>query len=224
MLPPAGPREVDELACRERRREPLARLVVDPRPRLRRDRRVLAQEVAHDAAPLRLPSPSELPDSVAPRSAAPSTAASSAASPCSTMSPSWKRMPRAISRHRGTRRSRNSRSMQKCLNSSPWASAMMARASRSLSSARRCWYQPIASASSVRDVQRRANVRTSSESSFGGSWYWSVGIRASCHRASAHRSFSTRTGSTQVPVSYTHLRAHETDSYLVCRLLLEKKK
>ena len=29
---------------------------------------------------------------------------------------------------------------------------------------------------------------------------------------------------TNVPVSYTHLRAHETDSYLVCRLLLEKKK
>ena len=27
-----------------------------------------------------------------------------------------------------------------------------------------------------------------------------------------------------VAVSYTHLRAHETDSYLVCRLLLEKKK
>ena len=26
------------------------------------------------------------------------------------------------------------------------------------------------------------------------------------------------------PVSYTHLRAHETDSYLVCRLLLEKLK
>src|SRR5665647_3840914 len=25
-------------------------------------------------------------------------------------------------------------------------------------------------------------------------------------------------------LSYTHLRAHETDSYLVCRLLLEKKK
>ena len=30
-------------------------------------------------------------------------------------------------------------------------------------------------------------------------------------------------GSTMT-VSYTHLRAHETDSYLVCRLLLEKKK
>src|SRR5665647_55746 len=28
----------------------------------------------------------------------------------------------------------------------------------------------------------------------------------------------------EYPVSYTHLRAHETDSYLVCRLLLEKKK
>src|SRR5664279_5795819 len=25
------------------------------------------------------------------------------------------------------------------------------------------------------------------------------------------------------PVSYTHLRAHETDSYIVCRLLLEEK-
>src|SRR5665647_3533464 len=33
---------------------------------------------------------------------------------------------------------------------------------------------------------------------------------------------SPRTGAR--PVSYTHLRAHETDSYLVCRLLLEKKK
>ena len=31
-------------------------------------------------------------------------------------------------------------------------------------------------------------------------------------------------GARVIPVSYTHLRAHETDSYLVCRLLLEKKK
>src|SRR5664279_5891043 len=31
-------------------------------------------------------------------------------------------------------------------------------------------------------------------------------------------------GRASVAVSYTHLRAHETDSYLVCRLLLEKKK
>ena len=28
----------------------------------------------------------------------------------------------------------------------------------------------------------------------------------------------------QIPVSYTHLRAHETGRNLVCRLLLEKKK
>ena len=31
-------------------------------------------------------------------------------------------------------------------------------------------------------------------------------------------------GLSYMTVSYTHLRAHETDSYLVCRLLLEKKK
>src|SRR5664279_6180432 len=31
-------------------------------------------------------------------------------------------------------------------------------------------------------------------------------------------------GASLKSVSYTHLRAHETDSYLVCRLLLEKKK
>src|SRR5678815_4372007 len=30
--------------------------------------------------------------------------------------------------------------------------------------------------------------------------------------------------SEQRPVSYTHLRAHETPEHLVCRLLLEKKK
>eukprot|EP00658_Telonema_sp_P-2_P073179 TRINITY_DN62229_c0_g1_i2.p1 TRINITY_DN62229_c0_g1~~TRINITY_DN62229_c0_g1_i2.p1 ORF type:complete len:105 (+),score=15.53 TRINITY_DN62229_c0_g1_i2:171-485(+) len=29
---------------------------------------------------------------------------------------------------------------------------------------------------------------------------------------------------TNIPVSYTHLRAHETPEHLVCRLLLEKKK
>src|SRR5664279_5660003 len=31
----------------------------------------------------------------------------------------------------------------------------------------------------------------------------------------------TFTGWNSMTVSYTHLRAHETDSYLVCRLLLE---
>ena len=38
-------------------------------------------------------------------------------------------------------------------------------------------------------------------------------------------SFLKKTGmKTLVPVSYTHLRAHETKANLVCRLLLEKKK
>eukprot|EP00658_Telonema_sp_P-2_P061066 TRINITY_DN49822_c0_g2_i2.p1 TRINITY_DN49822_c0_g2~~TRINITY_DN49822_c0_g2_i2.p1 ORF type:complete len:161 (-),score=28.81 TRINITY_DN49822_c0_g2_i2:63-545(-) len=31
-------------------------------------------------------------------------------------------------------------------------------------------------------------------------------------------------GQSTLPVSYTHLRAHETPEHLVCRLLLEKKK
>ena len=35
--------------------------------------------------------------------------------------------------------------------------------------------------------------------------------------------FGDGSGNSPVTVSYTHLRAHETDSYLVCRLLLEKK-
>src|SRR5660398_302513 len=37
-----------------------------------------------------------------------------------------------------------------------------------------------------------------------------------CHYGAFHGWF--------VPVSYTHLRAHETKANLVCRLLLEKKK
>ena len=68
--------------------------------------------------------------------------------------------------------------MQKCLNSSPWASRMIACASRSVSTAIRCWYQPIASASSVSEAHSRANVRVSSGSSPGGSWYWSNPMRA----------------------------------------------
>ena len=35
---------------------------------------------------------------------------------------------------------------------------------------------------------------------------------------------STSTGTSFLPVSYTHLRAHETVLDLVCRLLLDKKK
>src|SRR5665647_1069878 len=45
------------------------------------------------------------------------------------------------------------------------------------------------------------------------------------HEYSSNRCLTIAgTGSNSTPVSYTHLRAHETDSYLVCRLLLEKKK
>ena len=68
---------------------------------------------------------------------------------------------------------RNSRSMLKCLNSSPRASRMIAIACGSRSTAIRCSYQPIASASSVNDAHSRANVRVSAGSSSGGSWYWS---------------------------------------------------
>ena len=74
-------------------------------------------------------------------------------------------------RHFSFRRRRNSRLIAKCLNSSCWAFSMIARASSFFSTEIRCSYQPIASASSWSDVIMRANVRTSSLSSSGGSWY-----------------------------------------------------
>ena len=40
----------------------------------------------------------------------------------------------------------------------------------------------------------------------------------------SNASITTLIGSGIDPVSYTHLRAHETSLHLVCRLLLEKKK
>ena len=42
--------------------------------------------------------------------------------------------------------------------------------------------------------------------------------------AALWKSIRLKVTDTYEAVSYTHLRAHETDSYLVCRLLLEKKK
>src|SRR5680860_1500130 len=48
-----------------------------------------------------------------------------------------------------------------------------------------------------------------------------LALRAACPRRRQGRGLIART---EGSVSYTHLRAHETDSYLVCRLLLEKKK
>src|SRR5680860_974855 len=50
-------------------------------------------------------------------------------------------------------------------------------------------------------------------------WYLVMGLENA-----GKTSLIQRSGQTYTPVSYTHLRAHETDSYLVCRLLLEKKK
>eukprot|EP00825_Cyclidium_porcatum_P039228 TRINITY_DN4704_c0_g1_i3.p1 TRINITY_DN4704_c0_g1~~TRINITY_DN4704_c0_g1_i3.p1 ORF type:complete len:116 (+),score=36.34 TRINITY_DN4704_c0_g1_i3:71-418(+) len=41
---------------------------------------------------------------------------------------------------------------------------------------------------------------------------------------SLNKQFSLSTYMSSIPVSYTHLRAHETRHDLVCRLLLEKKK
>src|SRR5680860_1870506 len=61
----------------------------------------------------------------------------------------------------------------------------------------------------------------------------SVTFRVKDYRVNGPKRHTTMTLTTEefirrflihVPVSYTHLRAHETDSYLVCRLLLEKKK
>src|SRR5678815_2998091 len=58
---------------------------------------------------------------------------------------------------------------------------------------------------------------------------WSVKMyRPSGYSAPLGNTMNGRTrsvsGSTTAPVSYTHLRAHETPEHLVCRLLLEKKK
>ena len=64
---------------------------------------------------------------------------------------------------------------------------------------------------------------------------WGVGIAVQCRKSRPFKSndkgrkdmaeeIITSTNAETATVSYTHLRAHETDSYLVCRLLLEKKK
>src|SRR5664279_3528915 len=55
------------------------------------------------------------------------------------------------------------------------------------------------------------------------SGYDAVGARPSSQRGSSRRRLRALTDSIEHTlhraVSYTHLRAHETDSYLVCRLL-----
>src|ERR1035437_5584262 len=82
-------------------------------------------------------------------------------------------MPFIIPCHFGLRRRRNSKSIPKCLNSSPCASSIMDLASLSLSTAIRCSYELMASASSPRETIIRANVRVSSGKSFAGSLYCS---------------------------------------------------
>src|SRR5450756_2901995 len=66
----------------------------------------------------------------------------------------------------------------------------------------------------VRDLERRVHVadREAQRERRGGGGHELVGVGG--HRL----------GSGLEPVSYTHLRAHETRHDLVCRLLLEKKK
>src|SRR5678816_4361480 len=55
-----------------------------------------------------------------------------------------------------------------------------------------------------------------------------VPVSVTCvgHASSGNMPFDDKVSfpPTLVPVSYTHLRAHETPEHLVCRLLLEKKK
>ena len=67
------------------------------------------------------------------------------------------------------------------------------------------------SCSWINDLDKRHNIKTLDKDK---SCDWLI-VGAGYTGLSAARKLSE-------PVSYTHLRAHETDSYLVCRLLLEK--
>src|SRR5664279_5801394 len=49
---------------------------------------------------------------------------------------------------------------------------------------------------------------------------FTAGTATSAIQATVKYARISRSWGWTVPVSYTHLRAHETDSYLVCRLLL----
>ena len=52
---------------------------------------------------------------------------------------------------------------------------------------------------------------------------WDLGIDEETLEIRAVEVTSSDVGDAPMPVSYTHLRAHETVLDLVCRLLLEKK-
>src|SRR5665647_3815611 len=75
----------------------------------------------------------------------------------------------------------------------------------------------------ARSCQRNGRKRSGT-----GCW---ISMRASTRRCSrppracaSSMSATPPSWTASMSVSYTHLRAHETDSYLVCRLLLENKK
>ena len=126
---PCGPGEVDELARGERGRQALARLVVDQLPARLGDRRVLAQQMAHARAPLRLPMPERRRCRRAARRAPPRPRRRLLLGLLAVLDDVAVLEQDALRRSRataGVRRSRNSRSMQKCLNSSPCASRMIA--------------------------------------------------------------------------------------------------
>ena len=57
-----------------------------------------------------------------------------------------------------------------------------------------------------------------------GAWKDTVGVIRTVNESKQSITINVEMFGRETPVSYTHLRAHETDSYLVCRLLLEKKK
>src|SRR5665647_3806771 len=93
----------------------------------------------------------------------------------------------------------------------------------------------------IADVKVTAHSATQAEASrwldmHVGAWHLAIvdlflkegsglGVLAGCRNREAYQKVVVLTNyHTPETVSYTHLRAHETDSYLVCRLLLEKKK
>ena len=67
-------------------------------------------------------------------------------------------------------------------------------------------------------------LSTNGDTSLGGEDFDNVLIDHLVSEFKKEQNFDLTQDSSAIPVSYTHLRAHETDSYLVCRLLLEKKK
>src|SRR6185437_1339923 len=108
MLPAMRPGEIDKSPAGQTREQALTGLIVDRSPADLGDRRVLAQQMAHCPSfrlPIpRLPATTRVPEEGSSFGEADSPAAASAASPCSTMFPSWKSTPWAISRHFGLRR------------------------------------------------------------------------------------------------------------------------